>query len=344
MRVLKINRKDNFLDLMPQCLDDLWHLEKVLEQGDLVTASTTRKIKPKEPGAKPFKQKMILELEAREIVFSRFEGALRISGLIVSGKPEELIELKAHHTLNVEPGTRIKVKKKALLGFHLERLKKAEKAFKKAKVLIVLLDDERADIGLLGDYGLEEKVSIASGKSGKRFKAEESAHYFQEIFSKIIQSELKQVVVAGPGFTKNSFKKFLEERKPKDLMVSFHATNSIGRTGFNELLKKGVAVQAVEEMEIVRESKLVEKLLQEIGREGLAAYGFQETKQAIESGAVACLLLSEKYFLKEREKLEPLMDLTEKMKGSVHIVSSEHEAGKQLENLGGVAAILRFKV
>ena len=38
------------------------------------------------------------------------------------------------------------------------------------------------------------------------------------------------------------------------------------------------------------------------------------------------------------------MDLTENMGGEVTIISNEHEGGKQLEALGGMAAILRYPI
>ena len=36
------------------------------------------------------------------------------------------------------------------------------------------------------------------------------------------------------------------------------------------------------------------------------------------------------------------MDMVENMKGEVMVISSEHDGGKQLESLGGIAAILRY--
>ena len=38
------------------------------------------------------------------------------------------------------------------------------------------------------------------------------------------------------------------------------------------------------------------------------------------------------------------MDMVENMKGEVMVISSEHEGGKQLESLGGMAAILRYEI
>ncbi len=38
------------------------------------------------------------------------------------------------------------------------------------------------------------------------------------------------------------------------------------------------------------------------------------------------------------------MDMVENMKGEVIVISSEHDGGKQLESLGGMAAILRYPI
>mgnify|MGYP006438310225 FL=1 len=43
-------------------------------------------------------------------------------------------------------------------------------------------------------------------------------------------------------------------------------------------------------------------------------------------------------------QIEYLMRNVEKMQGKIHIISSEHEAGKKLDGLGGVGAILRYNI
>jgi protein pelota len=40
--------------------------------------------------------------------------------------------------------------------------------------------------------------------------------------------------------------------------------------------------------------------------------------------------------------IERLMDQVENMGGKVMIISSEHDGGKQLISLGGIAALLRY--
>ena len=50
------------------------------------------------------------------------------------------------------------------------------------------------------------------------------------------------------------------------------------------------------------------------------------------------------YDKKEIKYIEKIIDTTEEMGGRVVIVSSEHDAGKQLKALGGVAGLLRFPI
>src|SRR3989344_8498541 len=114
MRILKLDQKNNFFEVVPDNLDDLWHLERIIEPMDTVCAKTERKIKPKEEGMEVTKENVYYEIEAERIEFHESSGHLRILGVIVGGKPPELVEMKAHHALDIFPGKEVKVKKKAL--------------------------------------------------------------------------------------------------------------------------------------------------------------------------------------------------------------------------------------
>jgi protein pelota len=46
----------------------------------------------------------------------------------------------------------------------------------------------------------------------------------------------------------------------------------------------------------------------------------------------------------ERSKIETMMRTVEQRGGKVALVSSEQEAGKMLQSLGGVAALLRYRL
>jgi len=347
MRILKIDEVENFLHLVPEIEDDLWHLERIIEKHDLVSGLSDRKIKPKEAGEKAIRVKMSIELEVDSVEFHRFLGQLRVSGTIKSGKPVEFLEIGAQHSLEIALGKDVKIKKQNLKKFQIERIKKAAEATKKGKILLVVLDDEQVNFAILREFELEEKASLKSGKSGKQFKGEDMrGKYFTEILEKIIEIKPEKAIIAGPGFTKEEFQKFLEKKgKPKGMQFFFMATNSIGKTGLQELLKGNALEKVAKEMQLVKETGLVEKILAELGKNsGLVEYGSKEVEKAIEAGAVQMLVVADKFLLEKREEAEKMMQKAEKTGSEVHLVNAEHEAGKQLQNLGGIAAILRYKI
>ena len=87
----------------------------------------------------------------------------------------------------------------------------------------------------------------------------------------------------------------------------------------------------------------VNDLLTEIAKNSSkVVYGLKQTKNAINLGAVSELLILDTKVA--GENMGDAMDMVENMKGEVMVVSSEHEGGKQLESLGGMAAILRYEI
>ena len=100
---------------------------------------------------------------------------------------------------------------------------------------------------------------------------------------------------------------------------------------------------------ISKEFKIVEELFAEISKNNLASYGLKETKNAAESGAVKTLLITDQFIQKMREQnkykeIEEIMKKADNAKGDIIIVSSDHEAGKKLNGLGGIASVLRYKI
>ena len=89
------------------------------------------------------------------------------------------------------------------------------------------------------------------------------------------------------------------------------------------------------------EMRSVNKVLEEISKSSSAvAYGKKQVLDAVNAGAAEQLLVLDK--MVRQEDLEKVMDMVERMNGEVIMVSSEHEGGKQLEALGGLAALLRY--
>jgi len=72
----------------------------------------------------------------------------------------------------------------------------------------------------------------------------------------------------------------------------------------------------------------------------MVTYGKHKVKIAAEAGAIEELLVIDE--LLREEDVEKIMDMTENLGGKVMVISSEHDGGKQLNALGGLAALLRY--
>ncbi len=340
-----IEEEKNKLKLMPENLDDLWVLYNIIEKGDKVYALSERRLQDKGDvirADRGSKIKMFLGVEVENTEFDENTKRLRILGKIIKGP--DLVPLGSYHTLEIKPFDELTIEKN-WKNWQIDRIKEAIDSSRKPKVLVVVMDDEEADIYEVMDYKIKEICSIKS-HSSKRLdnKANEELkkEYYHEIAKVLKDYSGDSILIAGPGFAKNNFYKFLDnypELKKKSITESISTTS---RAGINEVLKRGIINRIYANSRVAKETQLIEKVLEEIAKDGLAVYGLDDVKKAIDYAAISVLLVSDS--LIRNKEIEEIIDKTEEVGGKVVIVSSEHDAGKQLKALGGIAGLLRFSI
>ncbi|ACX73519.1 translation factor pelota [Methanocaldococcus vulcanius M7] len=346
MKIIKEIPQKQTIKLMPENLDDLWVIYNIIEEGDKIFAITERRVQDKgdmiraDRGAK---KKMFLGIETKNVEFDENTKRVRILGTIISG-PED-VPLGSHHTIEVKPYDEISIQKE-WKKWQIERIKDAINSSKRPKVLVVIMDDEEAEIFEIRDYNIKEICSIKSHSSKKldyKINEELKKEYYHEIAKVLSEYDVDNILVAGPGFAKNSFYNFISSQYPelkRKIVVESISTTS--RAGMNEVIKRGIINRIYKESRVAKETQLIEKLLEEIAKKGLAVYGIDEVKKALEYSAIDTLLVSDS-FVRNRE-IEEIISRVEEMGGKVVIVSSEHDSGKQLKALGGIAGLLRFPI
>ena len=143
-----------------------------------------------------------------------------------------------------------------------------------------------------------------------------------------------------------------EMQKSKELAERVSAlvsTSSAGQAGVYEAIRSGALDKVLANIRMMEESQAVKELLTRIGKgDGRAVYGEEQTERAAQYGAVETLLITDEKLRTaqddKRKALENIMHSVEKQGGKIIIVSTEHEAGKNLRSLGGIAALLRFPI
>lgn len=262
---------------------------------------------------------------------------------------------------------------------------------------LLVMDASEADIALLNGkkiVPLKHLDSLVAGKAIKggmsqrrydRIREEALNEYFKkvgEIASDIFlkQEELKGILVGGPGPIKDQFVK--EEHLNYQLLPRILGLKDIGYTGdhgLEELVQR--SEDLLKEAAVMKERHLIQKFLTELQKGGNIVYGYTQTIEAMNIGAMETLLISEGFDwvrvklkcdnthetekdLPESEigrqtcdvcgqamKVEDKDDLgellSEKAKSygtTVEIISTETPEGMQFKKLGGIGGFLRYKI
>jgi protein pelota len=180
-------------------------------------------------------------------------------------------------------------------------------------------------------------------RSGKQYEEKgKGDNYHSEIEEKItpLMEANMPLVLLGPGFEKELLAEDLKKNGFRGVHV-YH-TGQSGMTGVNELIKAGMGADILRESAVGVEMEAVEKLMAEIGKDGLATYGTNEVDSAARAGAVDTLLILDSKL--RGQDLDDVVRMVESQQGSVVVVSEQHDAGRELAALGGMGAILRYKV
>ena len=125
--------------------------------------------------------------------------------------------------------------------------------------------------------------------------------------------------------------------------------SSVSENAIQEVIKRPELKNALRQERVSEEMRIVEQLLAEISKAGLVAYGTKDVGEAAYAGAVETIIVSDTLIRRLREagdyaSLESMLLLVERAKGNVVIVSSEHDGGRKLDGLGGIGALLRYKL
>ncbi|MBL7100412.1 MAG: mRNA surveillance protein pelota [Nanoarchaeota archaeon] len=356
MQVLGSDFKKGFCRLKVDSLDDLWVLSQVIDPKDLVKSRTFRKIKLGKEGDRKsnvVKKPVMLTLEVEKVEFHKYSNSLRVAGWVKEG-PDD-IPLGSHHTIDVEENSVITINKDKWLGFQIEKVKEATSE-KVSKVLICVMDRDEACFALMKRYGYEYLSEIKGKveKKGVEDKSLKEKGFYGQLIV-VLEEYVKRygiefIIIASPAFWKDDLMKVLKQKNASlASKVTLATCNSFGKNAINEVLKRPEVKSVLKQERVVKETALVEELMVEISKNNLGVYGFDQVKGAAEAGAVKTLLVTDKLIHELREKneyskLDSVMRLVDQVKGEIFIISEEHDAGKRLHGLGGIGAVLRYKI
>ena len=235
-------------------LDDLWHLSNILEENDMVIGHTYRREEKKDDKLRTEraeKKRIRVGLRVESWKYHDFTDILRIHGVL----EEAPFDRGSHHTLNVEIGTKLKLVKERWLDYQLDTVSEAVASAKQPIVTFVSIDDDRAVIATLHQYGINPHGVIAGPGSGKAYegKGDSMPEFYGQILSHLKQVHTSQspLIIIGPAFFKDDFRKFGLERGEELLKNAvIENTNHVGIEGIQEALKRGAVTRVVKDARV----------------------------------------------------------------------------------------------
>ncbi|PIN88079.1 mRNA surveillance protein pelota [Candidatus Woesearchaeota archaeon CG10_big_fil_rev_8_21_14_0_10_32_24] len=348
MDIISSDFKKGIVKLRITDADDLWYLSHLIDAGDFVKGFTTRKIKIGDgDNATVVKKPMILKIEAETIDFGSGGLSVRVNGKIKEG-PED-IPRDSYHAISLEEGNEFTLEKAHWMSYQKQKLEEASE--KKFHFLMCLFDREEALFALTKKFGYEILVRIKGDVEKKSRDIEIKKDFHKEIIDMIESYNQRyapeKIIIASPAFYKDILlKKITQDFKHKIVIA---ICSDVSKNSIDEVLKRPELKEVLKNSRTREEQLLVDELLSEINKDHLAVYGWKEVKVAIDAGAVKILMITDEFIAKHKEsgtynEVDEKMKAVDALQGKIHIISSEHEGGKKLNGLSGIAAILRYKL
>jgi mRNA surveillance protein pelota len=326
----------------PESLDDLWVLSQVLSVSDIVYATSERKVKiGSSENAKAVRKLIYIELSITKTDFT--SSQLRITGTILN--ETEFTAKGSSHTHTVDLGEILEFKKEQF-GVYEKKMLDEAIITKSTKNLLVLFDNSDLIVAEFSgsSFSILFTESGLGSRKGSDVELNENEQKYKFIESLLTKS-YAQLIFAGPGFWKESFKNYVQDKIKKNIVsvsfseVSVQAVPKI----LAQLSKQGL----LEGVKIAREQDWVQKLLEALSKGSKCEYGFDAVSSAITEGRCETLLLTTELisFFKSQNKyseLNSLMQMLEQMRGTIVILDSRNEPSVVLKGLGGIACFLRY--
>lgn len=221
---------------------------------------------------------------------------------------------------------------------------------------LMVLDRREATFAILKGKKTRIIKHLNSTVPGKHGKGGQSAMRFTRLIEQAVHEffveigetanlafadkGIKGIVIGGPGPTKFLFINggFLFNNVQQKVLGNVD-TSYTDEFGIREVEEK--SGEFIKEMEVNEEKELVDEFIKEAVTDGLATYGYNEVKKALQDGKVNKLLVSEDL---EEKIIEELTGLAEQMGSIIEMVSVDTAEGQQFKvGFTGIGAMLRYR-
>ncbi len=349
MKFFKLDKEPNTYKITPSTIEDLYYLSRIISKNDVVEADSFRRHKSNlatsaDSRANSGEKKHVrIKIRCDSVDFAESSNKLRVTGVIISGTPEEFVQVGDFHTLDIEISNQF-ILTKELDSLDRQMIEDAKKASVAPKALLLMIDEQQANAYSINSRGIKlifENHNSASKRDPATFESIRNQHYHQ-ILQGLVLQDSPFIIVAGPGFEAETFTKYckLKDAKTAAKISTIHA-NSVEKSAVAELIRAGLLEKIMGKQKLQEEFDALEMLKKSLGKsDGMAVYGLSQTALAIENGSVSTLLVLDK-FLREDSDVKKLVEKAANQSVRIIIFNSEDDAGYEFSAFL-IAGLLRY--
>jgi len=346
--------------LVMQEADDMWHVYNLVTKGDLVQSTTFRKIKEesKTGSIVTNKRKIIVLLNVQSVDYDPEGPSLRVSGVNIG--ENKFMNVGQHHTLELTMHVPFTIVKRDWDSLHKERLREATDPNLNCEVAALVMEEGLAHLCLITNTCtvVKSKIEHQVPRKRKGVSGHDKAveKFFEKCMIAIAQhinfSVVKCLLIASPGYVKDQFTNYLEANKPewykRDMVVVGHSSSG-EKQALVDTLSEPTVRERLSSVKFSLDLEILEEFFKLLAVDpNRAVYSLTDVKTASDLQAISTLIVSDATLrtksIADRHKIVDLIQTTRENGGEVRIVSSAHVAGERLQQLSGIAALLRFPV
>jgi protein pelota len=354
--------------------EDMWHANNLISVGDVIHAPAFRKVTVTSATGSSIGKSVRtnLSVKVKSTFFDPLASELKVSGTVVN--ENDWVSIGQHHTITLKyekADIKFTIWKSA--GWDsvaIQTLKEALSEDRPEAIAAVVMQEGLANICLITEFRTIIKQKVESSVPKKRSTSKESSGGMTTFYEKTLMNLRNNVdfsiprtlLLASPGFVAQDFRAYMQseatmsgdktlQRIAKDAVVVHSSTGHVH--SLNEVLKSPEVKKTMHDTKFTTETNLMDQFYDRLRKDdGRAWYGTMPVEKAVAEGAVGrgggVLLVNNGFFrsmdVATRKKYVGLVDKVKEDGGEVRLLSSDHESGKRLEALGGIAAILTYPI
>lgn len=295
--------------------EDLWHCYNLLSNEDTLKATTFRKVVSESDTGSTEKtsHKLTLTIKIESVFFDVQGCALRVNGRnIVENK---YVKMGQYHTLDLELHRPFTITKQEWDAIHFQRITDCCDISKRADIAAVVLQEGLAQICLITENMTIVKQRIETNVPKKRRGTTTDyekglTKFLNQVYQAIVAHVdfqiVKVLLIASPGFIKDTLHKYLLEEsirennraiiENKSKILLAHASSG-HKHALSEILSDSGVQSKLADTKYSKEVESLSTFYKCLASDpSKAFYGYEYVVKACEFGAIQTLMITDDIF------------------------------------------------